>query len=41
MDEVMLANYPLSEADIQKIVKETLDISARGKLALTWAHLKL
>ncbi len=41
MDEVMLANYPLSEADIQKIVKETLDVSARGKLALTWAHLKL
>ncbi|RKU09836.1 hypothetical protein C6501_14675 [Candidatus Poribacteria bacterium] len=40
MDELMLANYPLSEADIQKIVKDTLDVSARGKLATTWANLK-
>ena len=41
MDEVMLANYPLTTAEIQKIVKDTLDVSARGKLALTWAHLKM
>lgn len=40
MDELMLANYPLSEADIQRIVNDTLDVSARGKLATTWANLK-
>ena len=41
MDELMLANYPLSEADIQKIINKTLAVSARGKLATTWAHLKM
>lgn len=40
MDELMLANYALSEGDIQKIINETLDVSARGKLATTWANLK-
>ena len=39
-DELMLANYPLSEADIQKIINDTLDVSARGKLAMTWGKLK-
>lgn len=36
----MLANYPLSEAELQKIVKDTLSVSARGKLATTWGNLK-
>lgn len=40
MDEVMLANYALSEADIQRIINDTLDVSASGKLATTWANLK-
>ena len=40
VDELMLANYALSEADIQKIIKETLDVSASGKLATTWGKLK-
>ena len=40
IDELMLANYPLSEADIQKIIKDTLAVSARGKLATTWGNLK-
>lgn len=40
MDEVMLANYALSQADIQKIINETLDVSARGKVTTTWGNLK-
>ena len=36
----MLANYALSEADIQKIINDTLDVSARGKLATMWGNLK-
>lgn len=40
MDELMLANYPLSAADIQRIVNDTFDVSARGKLTTTWANLK-
>ena len=40
IDELMLANYPLSEADIQKIINDTLAVSARGKLATTWGNLK-
>ena len=40
MDELMLANYPLSEADIQKIINDTLAVSARGKLAALWGNLK-
>ena len=40
MDEVMLANYALSEADLQKIINDTLDVSARGKLTTTWGNLK-
>lgn len=41
MDEVMLANYALTEGEIQRIVKDTLDVSARGKLTTTWANLKM
>ena len=41
MDELMLANYPLTEAEIQRIVKDTLDVSSRGKLATTWGNLKM
>lgn len=41
MDEVMLANYALSAAEIQRIVKDTLDVSARDKLTTIWANLKL
>ena len=41
MDELMLANYALSAAEIQRIVKDTLDVSARDKLTTTWANLKL
>ena len=37
----MLANYALSEADLQKIVKDTLDVSVRGKLATVWGKLKI
>ena len=40
IDELMLANYALSEADLQKIVKNTLDVSARGKLATVWSKHK-
>ena len=40
IDELMLANYALSEADIQKIINDTLDVSARGKLATVWGKLK-
>ncbi len=40
MDELMLANYALSETDIQKIISDTLDVSARGKLATMWSNLK-
>ena len=40
MDELMLANYALTEAELQKIVKDTLAVSARGKLATTWGNLK-
>ena len=40
IDELMLANYALSEADIQKIINDTLDVSARGKLATMWGNLK-
>jgi hypothetical protein len=36
----MLANYALSEADLQKIVNDTLDVSARGKLTTVWGKLK-
>ena len=36
----MLANYALSEAELQKIVNDTLDVSARGKLATMWGNLK-
>lgn len=41
IDELMLANYPLSEADLQKIVRDTLDVSAHGKLATVWGRLKI
>lgn len=41
MDEVMLANYALSEAEIQRIVSDTLNVSAKGKITTTWAILKL
>ncbi|MCY4401936.1 MAG: LamG domain-containing protein [Candidatus Poribacteria bacterium] len=41
MDEVMLANYPLTEAEIQRIVNDTLDVSAHGKLTTTWGNLKM
>ena len=40
IDELMLANYPLTEAELQKIINDTLAVSARGKLATTWGHLK-
>lgn len=40
MDELMLANYALSAAEIQRIVKDTLDVSARDKLTTTWANIK-
>ena len=40
MDELMLANYALTEAELQKIVNDTLAVSARGKLATTWGNLK-
>jgi hypothetical protein len=40
IDELMLANYALSEADIQKIINDTLDVSARGKLTMVWGKLK-
>ena len=40
IDELMLANYALSEAELQQIVKDTLDVSARGKLATMWGNLK-
>ncbi len=40
IDELMLANYPLTEAELQKIVNDTLAVSARGKLATTWGNLK-
>lgn len=40
MDELMLANYALSEAEIQRIVNDTLDVSAKGKVTTTWAKLK-
>ena len=40
VDELMLANYALSEPDIQKIINDTLDVSARGKLATMWGNLK-
>lgn len=40
IDELMLANYPLSEADIQKIINDTLAVSARNKLATLWGNLK-
>ena len=41
MDELMLANYALSAAEIQRIVKDTLDVSAIGKVTTTWANIKL
>lgn len=41
MDELMLANYALSAAEIQRIVKDSLDVSARDKLATKWGNLKL
>ncbi len=40
IDELMLANYALSKADLQKIINDTLDVSARGKLATMWGNLK-
>jgi len=40
IDELMLANYPLSEGDLQKIINDTLAVSARGKLAALWGNLK-
>lgn len=40
LDEVMLANYPLAVADIQRIIDDTLAVSSRGKLATTWGDLK-
>ena len=40
IDELMLANYPVSEGDIQKIINDTLDVSARGKLTTVWGNLK-
>ena len=40
MDELMLANYALTEAELQKIINDTLAVSARGKLATTWGNLK-
>ena len=40
MDEVMLANYPLAEADIQKIINDTLAVAANDKLATMWGRLK-
>ena len=40
IDELMLANYALTEAELQKIVQDTLDVSARGKLATMWGNLK-
>ena len=40
IDELMLANYALSEGDIQKIINDTLDVSGRGKLATLWGKLK-
>lgn len=41
VDELMLANYPLSEGDLQKIIRDTLDVSARDKLATVWGKLKI
>ncbi len=41
MDELMLANYALSEAEIQRVVDDTLAVAARGKLTTTWANLKM
>ena len=40
IDELMLANYPVSEGDIQKIINDTLDVSAQGKLTTMWGNLK-
>ncbi len=40
MDELMLANYALSAAEIQRVVKDTLDVSAKGKVTTTWGNLK-
>jgi hypothetical protein len=31
IDELMLANYALSQGDIEKIINETLDVSVHGK----------
>ncbi len=40
IDELMLANYPLSEAELEKIINDTLSVSARDKLTTTWGNLK-
>lgn len=40
IDELMLANYPLTEAELQKIINDTLAVSVRGKLTTTWGNLK-
>lgn len=40
LDELMLANYALSKADIQIIINDTLHVSARGRLTTTWANIK-
>ena len=40
IDELMLANYALTAAELQKIVNDTLAVSARGKLATVWGNLK-
>ena len=40
VDEVALANYALSEDELQKLIKEGLAVSAKGKLAITWGQIK-
>lgn len=40
IDEVMLANYALSGADIERMMNETLAVDAKDKLATTWGQIK-
>ena len=32
--------YPFSEDEIQKLVEDSLAVSATGELAATWGHIK-
>jgi len=40
IDEITIANYALSQEELRDLMKTTLPVNVKGKLATCWATLK-